>query len=49
MWYIAVIFLGIEEMVVVKTYKHPFIRTFFMSVINDVAGFIEHHFHLLLI
>jgi len=34
-------------MVVVKTYQHPFIRTFFMSMIHDVAGFIGHHFHLL--
>jgi len=38
-----------EEMVIVKTYQHPFIHTFFMSIIHDVAGFIEHHFHLLLI
>jgi len=46
---IGVFFLGVEEMVVVKTYQNPFIRTFFVSMIHDVADFIEHHFCLLLI
>jgi hypothetical protein len=46
---IGVIFLEMEEMVKGKTYHNPFICTFLMSMINDVAGLAEHYFHLLLI